>query len=64
MNLAFARTWPERDGSTASDVIHACDKEEVRSEFIGWEEEVQQLIQVSIIDDYSPCHVLSKAVVS
>ena len=46
LNVAIFRSWPEKEGTSASDIVHGCDKEEVRAHFIGWEDEVQQIIEV------------------
>lgn len=46
INVGFSVAWPEKEGTVASDDIRDCDKEEIRSQFVGWEDEVQQLIEV------------------
>ena len=46
LNVAIFRSWPEKEGTSASDIVHGCDKEEVRAHFIGWEDEVQQIVEV------------------
>ncbi|KAI5119670.1 hypothetical protein M0805_007760 [Coniferiporia weirii] len=46
INIAAVRSWPDKDGTIfEGNTVEPCSKEELIEQYVGWEEEVQQLLQ-------------------